>query len=603
MTHSFFGKQHGIARRLLIAVILMSTAMTIFTSAYQLYSNYQRYVNQIHVRFDEVKKIHLKNLSSRLWTADLEALKANLKEISILPDIQYMAIDEHSQLIYSIGKRLEKDTITKVFPITYRHRSKTINIGTLTVQATLKNAYKQVFDQILDIVVSNAIKTFFLAGFIFFIFNHLITRHLETMSDFAEKLDINRLDHKLALNRTTGKRKKPDELDILVKAFSTMQQNLSQSIDKLQDSESHYKQLVETTTAIPWELDLSTSRFTYVGPQAANVLGYPITDWYENDFWKNHIHPDDSDFSLNSFVEATKEVREHEFEYRMLTADGRTVWIRDDVKVIFDSSNNPKSLQGYKFDITERKLAELELEKHRNNLEKMIAERTTELVASNKELEAFAYSVSHDLRAPLRSIDGFSQILLEEVSEQIDSFGLEYLNRIRKAAQLMGQIINDLLLMSRVTRKELNLTHVNLATLANDTAERLKESSDRDVKFKFEEDLIINADPTLAAIIIENLLGNAWKYSKKEARTTIELGTTQKFGKPFFFVKDNGIGFNMDYVDKIFQPFQRLHSNSEFEGTGIGLANVTRVIQRHGGEIFAESKEGEGATFYFNFST
>ena len=603
MTHSFFGKQHGIARRLLIAVILMSTAMTIFTSAYQLYSNYQRYVDQIQVRFNEVKKIHLKNLSSRLWTADLEALKANLKEISILPDIQYMDIDEHGQLIYSIGKRQDKDTITEVFPMTYQHRGKIINIGTLTVQATLKNAYKQVFDQILDIVVSNAIKTFFLAGFIFFIFNHLITRHLETMSDFAEKLDINRLDHKLALNRITGVRKKPDELDILVKAFSTMQQNLSQSIDKLQDSESHYKQLVETTTAIPWELDLSTWRFTYVGPQAANVLGYPIADWYEKDFWKNHIHPDDSDFSLNYFVEATKKDRDLEFEYRMLTADGRTVWIRDDVKVIFDSNNNPKSLQGYMFDITERKLAELELEKHRNNLEKMIAERTTELVASNKELEAFAYSVSHDLRAPLRSIDGFSQILLEEASDQIDSSGVEYLKRIRKAAQLMGQIINDLLLMSRVTRQELNLTRVNLTTLANDTAERLKESSDRDVKFKFEDDLIINADPTLAAIIIENLLGNAWKYSKKETHTAIELGTTQKFGKPFFFVKDNGIGFNMEYVDKIFQPFQRLHSNSEFEGTGIGLANVTRVIQRHGGEIFAESKEGEGATFYFNFST
>ena len=170
MKHSLFGKKHSVARKLLVAVILMSTAMTILTSAYQLYSNYQRYVNQINVRFDEVKKIHLKNLTARLWTADMEALKLNLEEISILPDIQYMEIQEQDHIIASIGSRLKADIIEQTFPMTFIHKGKPTDIGILTVQATLKNAYNQVLEQVFDIVISNAIKTFFLASFILFIF-------------------------------------------------------------------------------------------------------------------------------------------------------------------------------------------------------------------------------------------------------------------------------------------------------------------------------------------------------------------------------------------------------------------------------------------------
>ena len=601
MKHSLFGKKHSVARKLLVAVILMSTAMTIFTSAYQLYSNYQRYVEQIHVRFDEIKKVHLNNLTNRLWTADLEALRFNLEEISILPDIQYMEIQEHNQIVTTIGSRLYEDVITQTFPMTYTHRGKPTDIGLLTVQATLKNAYRQVLDQIFDILVSNAIKTFFLASFILFIFNYLITRHLEKMADYAEKLDINRLDQSLSLDRKRIRNKDPDELEVLVNAFYSMQRNLESSIKQLKDSESHYKQLVESTTAIPWELDLSTWLFTYVGPQAVTVLGYPVNDWYKKDFWTDHMHPEDKEFSVAYCVEATKEGRDHEFEYRMLTADGKTIWIRDDVRVIC-KNDEPVRLQGYMFDITDRKLAELELEEHRNNLEKLISERTIELVASNKELEAFAYSVSHDLRAPLRGIDGFSQILLEDNADKLDETSVEYLQRIRNSAQLMGQIINDLLLLSRVTRQELNIKSINLADIANQTIERLNESTSRIVDISIEDDLVTEADENLVPIIIENLIGNAWKYTSKKDEASIEFGKTSKKGKMYFYVKDNGIGFNMDYADKIFQPFQRLHTDKNFDGTGIGLATVYRAIQRQGGEVFAESSPDQGATFYFSFS-
>ncbi len=575
--------------------------MTILTSAYQLNSNYQRYINDLNIRFDEIRKVHLKNLSERLWTADIDALNTNMKEISILPDIQYMEIRENGQVISRNGTPQKNNTITKTFPMTHMHKGKPVTIGTLTVQATLDNAYKQVLNQILDIVTSNAVKTFFLAGFILLIFNHLITRHLEHMADYAENLDISRLDQKLELDRKVNPNKEPDEIQVLVNAFSSMQENLARSIAKLKESESHYRQLVETTTAIPWELDLSNWQFTYVGPQAEQVLGFPVSDWYKDKFWQSHLHPDDREAAETFCLQSSARGKDYDFEYRMLTADGRTIWIFDDVKIIY-KDNIPVALQGYMFDITERKNAELELDKHRNHLEQLVNERTTELLAINKELEAFAYSVSHDLRAPLRGIDGFSQILIEDNTGKLDEISIEYLYRIRKSAQLMGQIINDLLLLSRVTRQELEIKTVNISKIANQSINRLREGTDRNVDVEIEEGLTAEADENLVPIVIENLIGNAWKYTKKESQARIEIGKTDKNGQSYFYVKDNGIGFKMEYVEKIFEPFQRLHSQDQFDGTGIGLATVARAIQRQGGDIITESSPDNGATFYFRFS-
>lgn len=601
MKSEILGRKHSVARRLLFSVILMSIAMTILTSTYQLYGNYKRYVTQLEVRFNEIKTIHVKILSDRLWIADLDTLRTNLKELSILPDISYMGIRENNKIIASIGSDSNTDTITKIFPMNYSYKGKTITIGTLKVQATLKNAYHQIFEQMFDILVSNGIKIFILAGFILFIFNQLITRHLQSMSIFAKKLDINNLNKKLSLDRKSSSYNEPDELEILIQAFDSMQNNLLLSIEKVQQSEQHYRQLVETTTAIPWEFDLNIWRFSYVGPQAVNVLGYPVSDWYEDGFKRKHLHSNDSKFTVKYYLDVITEETEHEFEFRMITAEGNTVWIRDDVKVVYENGV-PHSLQGYMFDITERKLNEIELDKYRNDLEKLIENRTTELVASNKELEAFAYSVSHDLRAPLRGIDGFSQILIEDNSDSLDETSLEYLNRIRKAAQLMGKIINELLLLSRVTRQELQLTTVNITNISKDTIARLREKDLRDTIFTIEDNLVSEADENLVSIVIENLISNAWKYTSKNPHAEIDIGRMKNGSKNFFYIKDNGIGFSMEYIDKIFLPFQRLHNATEFEGTGIGLANVARVIQRHGGEIYAEAKPGEGATFYFNFS-
>jgi signal transduction histidine kinase len=235
-----------------------------------------------------------------------------------------------------------------------------------------------------------------------------------------------------------------------------------------------------------------------------------------------------------------------------------------------------------------------------DNLEQKVHERTQQLEVAIQELEAFSYSVSHDLRAPLRSIDGFSQILLEEHSAQLDAQGQDYLRRVRLASQHMEQLINDMFKLSRVTRTEINIDKVNLTRIARSVINELQESKpQRHVDIRIADDLEDNADSRLMHIMLENLLGNAWKFTEKQSTAVIEFGFTMEGKKKIYFVRDNGAGFDMTYMDKLFTPFQRLHTTEEYPGTGIGLATVRRIIHRHEGTIWAEGQVGKGATFYF----
>lgn len=225
---------------------------------------------------------------------------------------------------------------------------------------------------------------------------------------------------------------------------------------------------------------------------------------------------------------------------------------------------------------------------------------TMELEVANKELEAFSYSVSHDLRAPLRRIDSFSQILIEDYAAQLDLSGKQYLTRMRENVQRMSELIDDLLNLSQVTRTQICRQSVDLSALAQTIATSLQQTqSDRQVEFVIAEGIIVNSDKRLLRIVLENLLFNAWKFTAKLSRATIEIGVMQHEGQQAYFVRDNGVGFDMTYADRLFGAFQRLHSTTEFPGTGIGLATVQRIIHRHGGRVWAEGTVGQGATFYF----
>ncbi len=238
-----------------------------------------------------------------------------------------------------------------------------------------------------------------------------------------------------------------------------------------------------------------------------------------------------------------------------------------------------------------------------DEMEKRVEERTTQLTAANKELEAFSYSVSHDLRAPLRSIDGFSQILLDDCADKLDPEEKRYLDRIRAGTQRMGSLIEDLLNLSRVTRGEIHKARFDISSLARSTAGDLQKAQpERQVELRVEDCLETEADPGLIRIVLENLLSNAWKFTSKRPSACIEFGKIQHNGVPAYFVRDDGAGFDPAYAERLFGAFQRLHSMTEFPGTGVGLATVQRIIQRHGGHVWAESAAGHGATFYFTLA-
>ena len=236
-------------------------------------------------------------------------------------------------------------------------------------------------------------------------------------------------------------------------------------------------------------------------------------------------------------------------------------------------------------------------------LEDRVEQRTRELAASNQELEAFSYSVSHDLRAPLRTIDGFSLALQEDFAEKLDEHGRDYINRVRNGVQRMGTLIDSLLQLSRVTRSDVQRELVDLSQLATLVFHELQGTDpERAVQWIAQPGVVAEADPRLMRVAFENLVGNAWKFTARTADATITFGSSLQDGKTVYFLRDNGAGFDMQYVDRLFTAFQRLHGEREFKGSGIGLATVSRIIRRHHGTIWAEGEPGKGATFFFTLA-
>jgi len=253
-----------------------------------------------------------------------------------------------------------------------------------------------------------------------------------------------------------------------------------------------------------------------------------------------------------------------------------------------------------RLEVRKRREVETELRLLSNNLEREVQARTRELEHANRELNAFAYSVSHDLRAPVRAIEGFSRVLQQEFGGSLGERGRHYLATVRQSAERMNDLIDDILLLSRVSRQGLNLRVCDLTGMAHEIADTLQKADpSRQADFFIQEGLTGQCDHRLLRVLLENLLNNAWKFTRKTETARIEFGARIEDGKTIFFVADNGVGFDMAYVHKLFIPFQRLHSEAEFEGTGIGLATVQRIIRRHGGSIWAKGDLGKGAIFFF----
>ncbi|MFW7379156.1 MAG: CHASE domain-containing protein [Oligoflexus sp.] len=381
------------------------------------------------------------------------------------------------------------------------------------------------------------------------------------------------------------------------------------SEEDLRLSEERFRQLADAMPQIVWtadkngEVDYFNHRwFEYTAQTTENIC---------NNRWLELIHPDDRQLTFDAWQQAVQSEQTYTHEYRLKEARSQEYrWHLSRAVRVYDPKlktskwfGTLSDIHDQKLEISRRRNAEEEVRQLNEELEQRVKVRTEQLQAANKELEAFSYSVSHDLRTPLRAIDGFSRLLQQQVEGTLNPEAQDYLRRVRAATSRMARLIDDMLILSRVSRQIMRLQKVNLSEMAEEIVSELRlTEANRQVDVKIASEMWAEADAVLIRAVLENLLNNSWKFTQKHEKAMIEFSSMHQNGENIFFVRDNGAGFDMTYADKLFGTFQRLHRDDEFPGTGVGLATVQRIIHRHGGRIWAEARLDEGATFYFTLA-
>lgn len=371
--------------------------------------------------------------------------------------------------------------------------------------------------------------------------------------------------------------------------------------EALKESEERFRLMIDSIPQLAWMADADGHIFWY--NQRWHDYTGATPQQMQGQGWHTVYAPVSLKQMLARWQDAIIEAEPFEMEASLRAGDGSLRRFLTRAQPIKNAEGEVTRWIGTHTDVDALKRAEDQVRELNTSLEQRVLERTAQLDISNSELRAFSYSVSHDLRAPLRGIDGWSQALLEEYSDRLDDEGRQYLHRVRSETQRMGHLIDDLLHLSRVTQSAMHTGMVDLSAMAAETVQRLRDADPaRQVQCQIEAGIMAPGDRGLLQIVLNNLLENAWKFTAREAAARIEFGQIEQQGVPVYFVRDNGAGFNMAAAQKLFSPFHRMHVQSEFPGSGIGLATVQRIVRRHGGRIWAESQTGQGACFYFTLS-
>jgi PAS domain S-box-containing protein len=419
--------------------------------------------------------------------------------------------------------------------------------------------------------------------------------------------EIGRLAH--SFNTMLAQIRARDEM--LERGRATLEQRVQQRTRELEEEASRRRQaqaekeqalrererIMEAVNDVIYALD-PEGRITAFNRRMMEVTGRSAEGLYGLDALE--LFPLEDRRAIAEAIQRVLVQGEARVAGRLVHADGNTTWHEFTGRLLYDADGQIFGLTGVGRDIEDQRRAQAQVRALNAELEERVRERTAELEAANQELEAFSYSASHDLRTPLRSIDGFSRALAEEYADRLDDTACGYLDRIRRATDRMSELIDDLLRLSRVTRHDMLRAPVDLSALAQRIGARLRDAyPDHSVRFTVQPGMRVVGDAHLLELMLENLLGNAWKFTAKRPEPAVTFARTDTAAEPVWLVRDNGVGFDMRYATRLFRPFERLHSEREFPGTGIGLATVQRVVQRHGGRIWAEARENVGATFYF----
>ena len=436
-----------------------------------------------------------------------------------------------------------------------------------------------------------------------------LTRGVHHLVDVSQRVREGDVEHRARIQREDELGQLSDDLNHMLDTLMSQQRELERSWDELARNEQRLDLAMRGANDGLWDWDLLSDRM-YFSPRWKDLLGYADHEVGDSvSEWEKRVHPDDLEAARTDIARHISGERAYyENTQRLLHRDGSYRWHRVRGQAVFDDTGRAVRLVGTNSDISDQKEAEQVLHRSREELEKLVQARTGQLSNAIQELESFSYSVSHDLRAPLRAISGFSKILASRYSKLLDEKARDLLMRIVKAAGRMSELIDDTLALSRVTRSEVHFESVDLSAMAHDIERSLTEADPlRQVNWRIQANVRGVCDARLLKIALENLLSNAWKFTSRMAVANISFGEHgpefrsehAREGEQVFFVSDDGAGFKMEYATKLFGPFQRMHTEDEFEGTGIGLATVKRIIGKHGGQIWAESEIDKGTTFHF----
>lgn len=593
---------------ILIGLCLPATILGYISLQYELQTTKSQ-ITRDHQRLSDVLAL---GMQEPLWNLSPESGRPLLESLMSDDRIVRVTINDNNLGVFLSSQHAER-ALGNVAALSRPVIKQGNTIGIVTVDFADGLSIQNITRKLRIYLFAVVIQVIFSLGLILFLLNSRVLRPLEQLTIQSQLLAKRQLSQAFIWQRN-------DELGQLGHSLETTRQALHHLVGTLEQknvqleadlisrqqvesalrvSQDRFRRLVESTRLIPWDARPEEWRFTYVGPQAEQLLGFPISVWYSEAFLSNYLHPDDRHLAYPLFAEQLAIGQVHEFECRLLSANGKEIWVHF-LATASKDENNRTHLQGFLFDISSRKQNELQLEQYRHHLEDVVENRSRALVASNHELEILTGSIAQDLRSPLKTIEGFSQVLLDDYREKLDGNARNYLLRIRSSVLAMANRIEDLLMLHDLSRNELRRENINLSAMVHDIMEEITLlQPERQLELLIKENVYANADSHLIRIALYNFLENAWKFAKPEHSTYIEFGDTKINGQQVFFIKDHGIGFAPEQSKRLFTPFLRLHSHEQHNGSGIGLTVAQRIISRHSGHVWAKSTHGENAVFYF----